>query len=875
MTGHVEAAYLAAREHLPHMKVWLQDLRFEHPVILVTAEDFAPDVLLEITSPANDFVISSRPADSTAEAAWKVCSRGRINAFDQRSQTLPEALDSVRSRVQTGTEVDCEGFYWKMEQSGLRYGDAFRCVQNMWRLGDEIFSYVKLSYSLHAEATCFRFHPALLDSCLHTAYADQHHHGESRYVYLPYHIDQLEIFEAEDVTAAFVHIQMKHHDDMFLRSDASIYGESGQILAVVTGITTKRIRGSRLPRLLEYQVCFQPESQERLSSVEADFENVLILDPQTGEFDWQSVIQKTFPHAQIHQRALEPVDIPWKSAEWGFELDRRVLVIVPAFMSGSRCRELHSAVDMVMKTLLRVASWLHENQGIPTIVIVTKGGCMTPSDLQCDPLSSSVEAAARVMANELPRVRIRCVDLALYQSEQHITLLEEELRTFRLGNHESVVAIRPEGRFFRRIVAVDTEEEEKRTQILLPARGGKYFSEPDPNGSLDNIVLRQQPRENLGPDDVGIEVHAAGINFKDIMNGLGLLSERAISGGLAGQKLGLEIAGRVMMTGENVQDIDIGTSVMARVSNGLGGFAIAHRNLLMPIPSSLEFSQAACLPAAFITAYYALAYLGRLASGESVLIHSAAGGVGMAAIQVAKHIGARVYATAGSPARRARVAEMGVEAVFDSRSVTFHDQVKAATGGQGVDVVLNSLTGIMFSQSVACLAPFGRFLEIGKTDIYRNMRLGLEQFGQNISFFAIDVDRLATQKPDLHRWVLNEVCALFESGRLVPLPITKYPITELSTALKALSRSAVIGKVAVEMPDNAQVHAAPLSRLQLRGGPNVSNHRRRKWARPTLGQTPDRARSATHCARKPVRAKVCGGSRNSFRFAASRGQSEG
>lgn len=129
-----------------------------------------------------------------------------------------------------------------------------------------------------------------------------------------------------------------------------------------------------------------------------------------------------------------------------------------------------------------------------------------------------------------------------------------------------------------------------------------------------------------------------------------------------------------------------------------------------------------------------MVYLGRLTASESILIHSAAGGVGMAAIQIAKLVGARVYATAGNPSRRARVSEMGADAVFDSRSLSIHDEIMKATEGHGVDMVLNSLTGSMLSQSFTCLAPFGRFLEIGKTDIYRNMRLGLEQFGQNRSF---------------------------------------------------------------------------------------------------------------------------------------------
>ncbi|KIY04109.1 uncharacterized protein Z520_00801 [Fonsecaea multimorphosa CBS 102226] len=814
VTGHIEAAYLAARDQMAHMGVWLEDLRFEHPVVLTSAEDFAPQVLLEIVSPAKDYVISTRPANSTPETAWQICSRGRINAFDQRFATTAEALDSVRARVRAGREVDVEDFYWRIEQSGLRYGEAFRGVQNLWQLGGEIFAYVKMPSSLHGEASRFRFHPALLDACIHTMFAELHHHGDSRYVYLPYHMERVQIFEADGATSAFVHLQVKYSGDTFFRCNASVYGENGKVLAMIVGLTAKRLLGTYLTRQVDYQICYQSESQEGSSKLAVDFTNILVLDQQLGDINWSSVMQRTFPRAQIHQRALKSVKRHWKTTEWGFQLDRRTLLIVPALLPLRG--DLHEPLGAVIRALLHVAVWIREQQGTPTVVVITRGGCMTPTDTQCNPISSSVEAAARVMANELPQSRIRVVDIPLDQTTGCIPGLQDELQYIRLDQHDTVVAIRPEGRFVRRVIALDTKEEEKSMEKKLPARGGRYFCEADPNSSLDSIIIRQQPPTNLGPDEVAIDVHSAGLNFKDIMNALGLLSERATSGGLSGQKLGLEVAGQVVKIGENVRGIDVGAPVMARVSNGLGGFATANRNLVVPIPPSMTFTQAACLPVTYMTAYYALTYLGRLASGESVLIHAAAGGVGIAAIQIAKLLGARVFATAGSPARRAWVSEMGVEAVFDSRSLSFHDEVKKATRGLGVDVVLNSLTGSMFSQSVACLAPFGRFLEIGKTDIYRNMRLGLEQFGENCSFFAIDIDRLAMQKPELHRRMLDEVCALFESGKLVPPPVTAYPITQLSTALKSLSRSAVVGKVAVEMPENTFVDAAPPSELKLR-----------------------------------------------------------
>lgn len=243
-----------------------------------------------------------------------------------------------------------------------------------------------------------------------------------------------------------------------------------------------------------------------------------------------------------------------------------------------------------------------------------------------------------------------------------------------------------------------------------------------------------------------------------------------------------------MEVGDEVHDMNIGDPVMAQAPSGFGRFAVVRRSLCVPIPSAVSFPQAASLPAAFVTAYYFLVYLGRLTAGESILIHSAAGGVGVAAIQIAKLVGARVYGTAGSPSRRARVSEMGVDTVFDSQSLS----IKKVTDGHGVDVVLNPLTGSMLSRSFSCLAPFGRFLEMGKTDIYRNMRLGLEQFGQNRSLFVIDIDRLAGQKPLLHHQMMLEVYSLFDSGKLVPPEIKTHSITDLSKALNELSGDSLL-----------------------------------------------------------------------------------
>ncbi len=171
-----------------------------------------------------------------------------------------------------------------------------------------------------------------------------------------------------------------------------------------------------------------------------------------------------------------------------------------------------------------------------------------------------------------------------------------------------------------------------------------------------------------------------------------------------------------------------------------------------------------------------------------MLIHSAAGGVGLAAIHLARSVGAAVIATAGTKAKRDYLKALGVTHVFDSRSLTFYDEVMAATDGRGVDLVLNSLSGPALFHSLRCLAPFGRFLEIGKTDIYNNAKLPMERLGENVSYLVIDVDRLAAQKPLLHKCLLDKIIALHESGRVPAPKTTTLPLSRLTDAMKLMTR---------------------------------------------------------------------------------------
>jgi acyl transferase domain-containing protein/acyl carrier protein len=312
-------------------------------------------------------------------------------------------------------------------------------------------------------------------------------------------------------------------------------------------------------------------------------------------------------------------------------------------------------------------------------------------------------------------------------------------------------------------------------------------------GFLETLKFRPATRHKLGPGEVEIEVAATGLNFKEVLLALGILQVQS----QAPVPLGLECAGQIVALGEGVKDLKIGDEVMAFASACFSAYTTTSAGCVAPKPQQLSLEEAATIPVAFTTAYYALHHLGRLCRGERVLIHAAAGGVGLAALQIAQLKGAEIFATAGSPEKRAFLQSLGIKHVMDSRTLAFADEVMTATNGQGVDVVLNSLGGEFIPKSLSVLAPFGRFLEIGKRDIYDNSQLSLRPFEKSLSFFAIDVGPASPQFSSL----FSEVIQLFNEKKLSPLPYRVFPITEVTSAFEYMARAKHIGKIVVSLQD--------------------------------------------------------------------------
>ncbi|NEO77382.1 MAG: zinc-binding dehydrogenase [Moorea sp. SIO4G3] len=316
-------------------------------------------------------------------------------------------------------------------------------------------------------------------------------------------------------------------------------------------------------------------------------------------------------------------------------------------------------------------------------------------------------------------------------------------------------------------------------------------------GLLDTLTFKSASRQKPGLGEVEIEVGATGLNFKEVLIALGVLPVPPNTS----VKFGLECAGKIVAKGEGVSELEIGDEVIAFAPSCFSAFTTVSASSVAPKPNGMSLEEAATIPIAFMTAYYALIELGRLGQNEKVLIHAAAGGVGMAAVQIAQMIGADIFATAGNAEKRDFLRSLGIEKIMDSRSLSFADELMKFTGGRGVDVVLNSLAGEFIPKSLSILAPFGRFLEIGKRDIYENSQLNLQLFEKGISFFVIN---LGTESPNFNS-MLREVVKNFQDGNLTPLPLKIFPIPEVATAFEYMARAKHIGKIVVSLQDKEEV----------------------------------------------------------------------
>ncbi|WP_282036572.1 type I polyketide synthase [Saccharicrinis aurantiacus] len=833
-TGHLEIATAAGKASFADNFGFLEDIRFENALFLPDDGEM-PHVRLEISSLEGDYVISTKPRNQE-DAEWTQHSRGKINALGDQFYSEAANLEEVIARV--NRRMPIVPLYNELKGAGLLYGDAFRAITGLWTSKDEVLSEVTLHESIEYGVERYNIHPAVLDACLHTIFAAKKNEQDAkRGIYLPVGIDRFKVF-AKPGKKVFTHVTVTEASDAYVCGDFQVFNTDGTLVAEIQGFKGKYIEGSRGESKHEiYKPCFEYQwinPEEAFVAPEKATGKYIIFADQSElyksiatqlEVAGAEIVEvhagTSFEKQNNNNYSINPLLQEDFSALFKHVGDFSQIVYLWAndlSTDASDSLEVFSKAqeDFCMRTLnlLRTAGGLDLTNNL---WLVTRGAeKVTANDTSIELAQAAIYGMGRVSKNEFPLLPVRIADLSVNATSEETKQLVSAILTPQESKEEDTeFAFRGEDVLLRRLVAVDGETVDSRAATKQKASGTPYRAEVQENGMLDSLALRAFNTEAPKEGEVQIAVRAAGLNFKDVVNGMGILSEEAVAGGVAGSALGLECSGVITALGKNVTDLKVGDEVIAWAANCLAGLTTAPAHCVVKKPTNISHELASSLSVVFLTAHYGLNHLAHMEKGDKVLIHAATGGLGIAAIQLAQLAGAEIYATAGSDEKREYLRELGIKNIYNSRTLEFADQIMADTNGKGVDIVLNSLTGKAITQSFKCLAPFGTFVEVGKADIYDNSKLPLKRFGENISFHVVDLDRLMAQKKKLAKRLYAEVTSLFSEEKVTGHPLQLFPVAEAGAALKYLSKVGHIGKVVVTMGDEL-VDVMPPHELQFK-----------------------------------------------------------
>jgi acyl transferase domain-containing protein/NADPH:quinone reductase-like Zn-dependent oxidoreductase/NADP-dependent 3-hydroxy acid dehydrogenase YdfG/acyl carrier protein len=827
----VEMALAGANQILGRDAHRVEDLSLDVALHL----DFDPQHVVQAIFQANGQesaafeVFSSSQNELTRDSGWTSHCKGRVVRLTEFQGQEMGLLNSIRGRC-TET-VNPTLMYQTFGRQGTKFGPAFRNIRALWRGEGETLAEIILADSLSSGAANYRSHPALLDACFQAAVQvlpESVRMAEDE-ILLPVNIEAVQILRPLPPTLwnhgswrAFA-----DRDDRTFTLDLKIYDSEGQPLGRIDGLRFKRVpRGAlrQIRSVPDKDWLFEIRWRETPRSDNALTGNAKLLGCSGT---WLVLADKGGMGESVRDRLfslnqscvlVRPGDSFIRLSDQEFQLNpasrpdfERLLKEVGALDEKPVKGVLHlwsldlpdfrgmTGSDLAESQLLGCGAAIHLVQAFasfqgklsPRLCLVTRGAQALP-DLSTDvhPGMTTLWGLGQVIAAEYPELRCTRIDLDQQHTKEDSAALLSEL--FCGESEEDAVAFRNQSRFTPQLTPLATEAIEHTEQISRPLRLGISRV-----GILENLYWLPMQRTAPGLGEVEIQVQATGLNFRDVLQTLGMYPGKI-------DYLGAECVGIVARIGEGVSGLQAGDQVMALAPDAFSTHVTVRLDHVARLPAGMSIAEAASIPVAFLTAFYGLHRLARMKAGDRVLIHAAAGGVGLAAVQLARRAGAEIFATAGNLEKQKHLRALGITQVFNSRATTFASEIMHLTEGRGVDIVLNSLAGEFIQKSVGVLAPGGAFLELGKRGTLT--REDFSALRPDCKYYAYDLGEEAMADASLLPGMFAELSAAFSQRELTPLPTTIFPETQVVDAFRFMAQAKHIGKIVVTKSDSTRAN---------------------------------------------------------------------
>lgn len=795
--AHISMAISAARELTGNDAVQLEDVAFTSPLVVQEGEPRRVQVLLDRgENGSTAFRLVSRPAQGKG-GEWQSHSTGRI--------APPQPCSSARADMATLVrhcpgEVGHEEFYAGLTGAGYATGPNFRCIRTIRQGDNESVCTIQATCATEAGV----IHPGLIDSILQTVLPSSAKAigalltGGS--VLIPFHMGTVRLAGALDGELT-CHTEVTVAPD-HVKSSIAVFDSKGSPVLEIRDLLLTRTDRNTLYRearqddrsLLHTLRWIEAPAHAAAPAADRRAGYVVFNAEASG---WGGALV-----AHIRQQGAECFEIApqaFDAAALTELLSKRARegretgVIFCAGPEAGDARDrtadqLEQREKCLIEPLLSLVQTIGRIDGRDRArlwIVTHQAQSVLRDDPAVDAGASALWGFGRAIAGECPEFWGGLIDLERKPGDGSLPTL------FALLNQpagEDQFAIRKGRRVLLPRVTRSVRKPEREGRTLPPVTPDSgYFLDVGSRKTLDDLRFKTRKRTRPARDEVEVEIQAAGLNFRDVLNALGQYPGDA---GL----LGFEAAGTVSAAGDGVTGLKPGDPVIVVGAPGVIASHIAvDSHLVVPKPAGMSFADAVTIPATFLTAYYALHFLGKMRAGDRVLIHAAAGGVGLAAVQLALKAGAEVFATVGSQEKREYLQRLGVRHIMSSRTLDFAAEIRALTNGQGVTMALNALSGEFIGKTFESLAPHGRFLEMGKIGIWDEARV--RALYPTLAYHPFDLADVFRHDRATVLGMFDELLAGFGDGSLRPLPQSVFPIEDAEEAFRFMAQARHIGKV--------------------------------------------------------------------------------
>ncbi len=790
LAGQIEMLFETLEEG--EFPVVFKDLKLLNPLLLPETGAH----LVQIVRRQDRYTLSSRPESQDPGSGWLPNLRTERDRFNGATEGVD--LEAVRSRCDRRTAS--RRFYERAAELGYQYGPAFRQIDEVVYSDREALAFLAARDDGQAS---YCLDPGVLDAGLQALLMLM----PDDVPHLPVGVENLvlqRLPEQHEVMFAYARLRDVSKGSGLL-ADVCLVDEKGLLVVALEGVALSRAgaclgRASPDRRSIHNPHGLYREAWGSVPSPEGHAEStttshwfVLSDDQRLGagladalsrhggksEFIDHSGDHKTFPAAVLPDklRSVEPAD--------GDSVG-----VVGIWTRGDNLQSGRHT-DPALESFELIRAMLDCPDISCRLRLITAGAQSVTAGDHTAPNLATIWGCGRVAKREHPELHCTLIDLPAGNGDTADIDVESLAGITGMDTLPDEIALRGAELLVRRLVPFDLGRcEAKNIPVISHSKTSYRLTQSAP-GSIDNLHFVSKKGPQPAPDEVVVRVQAAGLNFRDVLTALGMLE------GLSRRppSFGWECVGEVTARGDQVNHVDEGDMVMGMVPAAMAGYVTAKADLVVRKPDQLGIEEAATLPVAFLTAYLGLVIRGGMSAGDRVLIHNATGGVGLAALQLAQNAEAEVFATAGSSDKRALLREMGVLHVMDSRSTDFVEEIMEKTDGKGMDIVLNTLSGPGMTASLSVLAPHGRFIEIGKTDVLNHGLIDLNQFDRNRSYHPIDLAQFIEERPDRAGELLRTVVDRARDGKIRPLPYRAYPMQEARDAFRFMSQARHTGKL--------------------------------------------------------------------------------